>query len=139
MQHFPDPCRENAHGVLRIPVGVKNPLRRPCGAGGGPGDHPADLRLGGQQKRTGVFGEHGGGGKGQGLQLRQILQFFRVSGVDAAPGLQPRQGLIQAAKLQSFQSLPGQLREGLYFTDPIVQSCFVHFRYSALPWISVRL
>ena len=37
--------------------------------------------------RAGVLPQHGGGGEGQGFQLLQIVQFFWVSGIGAAPAL----------------------------------------------------
>ena len=84
-QHLPDTCGKKADGVFRIPPGVEHPLGFSRGAGGGPGDHPAHLRLRSQQERTGILRQHGGSGKGQLCQLGQIVQFFGIFGVDAAP------------------------------------------------------
>lgn len=98
-QHFPDACREEAHGVFGVPLGVEHPLGRPRGAGGGPGDHPSDLGLGGQKIRAGFFSQHSRGGKGQLRQLRQTVQPFGICGVDSAPLFQPGQRLIEPSQL----------------------------------------
>ena len=112
---------EKTDGVLQIPRGVENALRRPRRPARRAGNDAAHLRLGAQQQARRVLRELLRRREGQGAQLVQAPQPLRQAAVEAAARGLPSQQRVETPELQPAKRLPVEGAEVLDLAYPVLQ------------------